>query len=739
MRVAVLVTGRGDGGWEVELRLDAVDGELIAGHAMETAESAPCPQPAAANLPGSDQPHHALTVDDAELTRVAGRLAGCQPAAGDIEAMGRYLFDSLIGHAAWERVGAVARERAERMVELALMWSSDAVALHALNWELMHDGESFLAGHPDPVSVAITRVVMDAPETDFAPMVAPVRTLFAIGSDLADRQVRAGAEIMGLLRDAERGDAAVKPWVVDGASLSRIAHAVRRIQPHVVHVISHGAVRDGRGQLLLKSDEGNHEEYVSADRLLAHVRDREGRLPGMIVVTGCETGSAAGDHIAPFAVELVAAGVPQVVAMAGRVSDLACRLFTRSFAAAITAGEPLVAAVMHGRRAGLHRHDSPTEDMNWALPAVYLSPDVPADHVPVDTTGSAAAIERVRLYSLDDDPIFCGRRAFTDLFERLMDPNDGLEVVVGYTERRLPGVGKTRLLEELAARALRRGHVVIVISDDGPTKNAPPTTVGQLAVELLRAIDATRRHFRLDRRTDGILLGELAIAMDRPNPLAGTPEAGIPAALQRFLQACARSEQCDDLDPHTLREALLADLKALIHDARNGPDPTVDADSRVILMLGGIERWDRARDALFESLLESTGVGDAEEAMPVFLTCEMDVAAEALSEERQRSLRTRWKQFELLAPFDVEERILACQWVLLHPRPGLHDPYSRQAYAARDLEGSWRTSFGKFLKGLPSEFDDPTLYAIAETLKDSGQLVGACDNDVMKSYLERQS
>src|SRR5207247_1326733 len=50
---------------------------------------------------------------------------------------GRYLFDTLLGHALWERLNELA---GAQPIELSLRWASDDAPMQRLPWEMMHNG-----------------------------------------------------------------------------------------------------------------------------------------------------------------------------------------------------------------------------------------------------------------------------------------------------------------------------------------------------------------------------------------------------------------------------------------------------------------------------------------------------------------------------------------------------------------------------------------------------------------------
>ncbi len=737
MRVTVTVGSAAAGpGWEVVL--DAGAGEL-ARHPMAATEGAPGVGPAGANVPADTAPHAALTTDAGAAARaaLAGRLSRSQPEADDVELMGRYLFDSLIGPVAWAAVVAEAGRRRDRSIELALDWPRADDRLHSLHWELMHDGTVFLAGHPD-LAIAVSRVVRGGRPDEPPKSVAPVRVLFVIGSHLADPAIRAGAEIMGLMRRVERGRGAINPRVSQWTTLSGLETAVLRHRPHVVHFVTHGVVRDGRGRLQLWKEgvpPGGEDpgQLVDADAVLLALRHPDDGLPPLVVLTACQTGTGAADHTAPFAVELVAGGVPAVVGMTGSVTDMACRLFSQRFGEVLTTGGALIEAVSLGRRAALREKGGPGEGMSWALPALFLSPGITHGYAPVDATAVPAVLDRILGYGLDDEPVFCGRREHFEVFEQLLDRDEPANLLVAYTEEPMGGVGKTRLIHEFARRALRDGHVVVLVRDEGDTAANPPSTCGKLGAQLLWAIHETRGRFGLEFLPDSALLETLADrAGEDVASILSAPEALRSGRLARFIK---RYE--GDLEALELREVLAPDLARLGQDARAARaagDGSIAEDARVLVLLESVDRWEVAGD-LFSTLLGTWGLGTSDERVPVALTCTFgDVEGVDMEEVRGRTVGGS-RRFLPLAPFTGDEESLAYQWVLLNPRERWA-PDSKLVYATRRSDGRWLDTMRRSVKGLPGRIDGEVFYTVAYVLSTEAdpELIAADDEDVLRRW-----
>lgn len=312
--------------------------------------------------------------------------------ADGIADYGQYLFDNLLGEVVWKEIVEQVKLANEQIIELALSWTPTDGNLSRLHWEMMFDGSNFLAaGHLSNgnkiIDVAVTRVVPNTTAMP-APGKSIPRVLFVIGTSLSDPSIRPGAEIMGLLRSPEL-DYRIYPWVIENASPKVIQAKVAEFNPEVVHFICHGDIdaRSKAGYIEMKPDPGSEQTRFFAAQLWQWLNVSQ-TPPRTVVLSACQSGAALGPQaVAPLAAELVNQGVPIVIAMSGRISDQACRLFTRRFAQALLSGETLVAATARGRRAAIAEGDAPRRSVDWGFPTLYLSASVPENYAP----GIAAA------------------------------------------------------------------------------------------------------------------------------------------------------------------------------------------------------------------------------------------------------------------------------------------------------------------------------------------------------------
>ncbi len=711
MRLVIVVTPAPDGGWTREVR-DAA-GAAIAG-SVRRIHPLPLPHPddTLLRFPACTPPLAEGCADAAALhgldARTLGRwyanMASGKASDGMPLQFGRYLFELALGADVWSRIVTMA---GDAPIDLRLDWPNDDWALTRLPWELMHDGQYFLAARPGPL-VLMSRQVT-APGAPTAPRLFSPRVLFAMGALQDDTEIRAGAEYLGLLRRLQALDLTLDSRVLRDATAESLQAAVMEFQPSVVHFICHGGFSEGRGALrLLASDPGLPFQDYTAPQLLALLgwtdEANDVHYPPVVVLNACYGATpappSASDPVdqlsgiqvfgggtgvlptavgtVPLAAELVAGdgvngGPALVIGMGGKVADLACRLFTRQFYQALLRGDPTWSAAAGRRGAFTHGFD-PLDTVDWATPVVFAEAGA---SLAVDLAELQAARKReaaVRQFRQQADPAaFCGRLRFFDQWrEATAAPPRAARRLLGIAMTELDEekqLGGSRLLEELAATAIHAGHVpcLRLHSQASPER---ATDIPGVAREILAAAMQTRLRFGLP-------------ALWTPQVLELTKHArGRQADVNPVVDAAFALNETEGF-----RTALQMDLWALRDEvvAHLG-GPAGRTRPLAVVLLDEVQRYAGAAGRFVVDLLRSGGLGTDQDPIPVAFTYRKDPNYAEPFEQVRKALDavSNWAIREELHPLREAgtDRSIYLH-LLLHRAPPL---VPSATLAARDLD-----------------------------------------------------
>ncbi|HTV03387.1 MAG TPA: CHAT domain-containing protein [Luteitalea sp.] len=652
MRFTIALQARPGGGWTSEVR-DAT-GAVLAG-STRGLEPLPLPDPdetlllfPACASPLADGAADADALHALDATTLAtwyANMASGQSSDGMPRHFGRYLFELVLGSAAWTEITTVA---AGAPIDLRIACAPGDWALMRLPWELMHDGQHFLAARPGPL-VLMSREII-AVGGSLAPRRFAPRVLFVIGSLVGDAEIRAGAEYLGLLRRLQALDLTLDCRVLRDANAERLQTAIAGFQPSVVHFICHGGFTEGRGSLrLLPSDAALPFQDYTAPQLLnlLATTNQAGDVsfPPVVILNACYSATppapGATDPVdqlsasevlgngsgvlpvaagaVPLGAELVAGdgahgGPALVIGMGGRVADLACRLFTRQFYQSLLRGDPTWSAAAGRRGAFTHGFD-PRDTIDWATPVVFVESraSLEVDASELDLARRRAIVAH-QLRSQDDPPAFCGRLAYFDdwreITREIRGPSRrllGISISDTDPEKR---VGGSRLLEELAVAAIHCGHVpcLRVHREASPER---PSDLSGIAREILAAALDIRVKYGLAPHDWNPEVIDLHLHLrDSTLPL--------PLPVARALAI----SQAD-----AFRTALQRDLWRVRDDVATHMHGAIDPARRplVVVLLDEVQRYAGAAGRFVADLLRAGGLGTDQDPIPVAFTYRKDL------------------------------------------------------------------------------------------------------------------
>jgi hypothetical protein len=698
-------------GWAVSVRTD--DTDVVAPYRMSSATIGGRRMPTTPpdRSPAADEPHADLCAGDTEavsalLKRIATRQTNCD----DVRRYGRWLFECLLAPA-WPAILA----RADHAVEIALRIPIHAVDLHRLIWEAMGDDCAPLAAHPAGV-IALTRLV-PAPPTRVRTITGVPRVLFATSVPLSDPTIRPGAMFMGLLRGFD-ASGRCRARAVQGVSDDDLATACAEFRPDIVHLVAHGVLLDdGRGALMLRGDGGERETDATA---LVGALTTGTTRPLAVLLSACNTASAGEGEdpadAAPLAAQLVAAGIPVVSAMAGEVSESACRLYTRRLAEAVHDGQPITAASAHGRRATLVDSDAPSASIDWALPALFLAEDLDPALPLVDATRARYLARLANDLGLRKEPVFIGRDDVLDAADSMLLPGAETGTVAVLSPTSTSRLGGTRLLREIGWRLLRDGHVPVLLGPY-PQKSDLPTSARGLVYEVLRQIVSLTEKLGLPPFPPKSLRESMS-KVDFDALCAEVADDPDHAAMA-IRRALKQFQKQGELDVDGVREPLRKDLVTLAERAAALGQPFGE-HTKAVLLCDDVHTWASpggqasGLDCLLR-MVTASGLGLPNASVPVVFTgstiSDGGQALSAWSANIQPGILVHD-----LGELTPEDALVGYQWVLLHPwatKPAAERARFGHVYTASPARTTeWEDSLRE-VGGLPTSVDRDLYLAAA--------------------------
>lgn len=471
--------------------------------------------PAAERARWAGQPHGSLC-EAADYETIAGvyrRILANEPGKDEVAMFGRYLAEALLG----PNLAPIEAEKGPVDVRLRL----NDPGLERLPWEMMHSAAGPLAARPAH-RLSITREVATVPGAASAAgqldLPVPLKVLFVVGATI-DPVLRPGAEFLGLLRHLRIPDdptftsfrnASVNIHYLGDADIDALKSVCATFRPSVAHFICHGERTPGTVEtrvvlrkLVTRGAQRATEPLPLTSKELFEAFTEAGHIPPAVVVNACYGAGAHQTHVddgyLPFAADLVARGVSVAVGMAGEVDDRACQLFSLRFYQALLALEPMTEATSRARRAVLTGWADYQQSVEWTRPTLFvregLDPTVKTSKGQPDEL-----IERApRLRRVSKSPVMlCDRYDVIAAAQQLFDMaehsgNDRMLVAMGVgTDSK--GVGKTRLLEEIAIRAVYDRFVPIVLRAH---ETEPARSFLDFALAVSDGMDETRTAFEL--------------------------------------------------------------------------------------------------------------------------------------------------------------------------------------------------------------------------------------------------
>jgi len=313
-----------------------------------------------------------LPFTQAELDGLLTRMVDGELSEEEIEQLGAKLFAALFGGAVgrlWERsLGLTAAQHQGLRLRLRM----DSPELEQVPWEFLYDPQRRVYLSTDPTTPLVRFLSLPVP-VEMLRTRAPLRILV---TSAAPR----GSIPLDVEREQRLIEAALAPLVekkkvelefLPHATVSRLSQRVRD-GFHVLHFLGHGELDEETNEgMLVLEDEAGRSAPLSGAQLGDILRGTDVRLA---LLNACETARSTRDSLLGVAPQLVASGLPAVLANQFPIADEAAQAIAHEFYAAVADNFPVDAALAEARK--VVRAAQADALYGWGPPVLFMrSPD----------------------------------------------------------------------------------------------------------------------------------------------------------------------------------------------------------------------------------------------------------------------------------------------------------------------------------------------------------------------------
>jgi tetratricopeptide (TPR) repeat protein len=324
-----------------------------------------------------------------------------------------------------------------------------------LPWQMAIDEEK----HP---SVYISKgFITEKLSVDYIPQAGPLKILIMISSpedEHVDKRLSYEEEeeaLLGALRPLYEKNQ-VQISFTNTGSLESLEAMLAKEYFHLLYFSGHGTYKHNTGYLLLEDEKTMEGIEVTADIFATTVCKYQPHIPALVILASCQ--SAEGDVEEGFpgvADELMAAGVPAVIAMAFSIPDRYVTVFASHLFEALGRQEALLTAyiqALHGLETAevtyAIEEDYDMVPTQWLVPQLYYSK--PVEHI-VQWAGMNTIAQKKHIPATVgsiEEYRFIGRRHELSRLLPLLHTGKPV-LLLGQA-----GVGKTALAEKAVQRLL---------------------------------------------------------------------------------------------------------------------------------------------------------------------------------------------------------------------------------------------------------------------------------------------
>jgi hypothetical protein len=367
----------------------------------------------------------------------------------------------FVGSTLWERLasGAIGTELRKHIGTSRLYLDLRSKSLDDYPWELLQDDQGFhlstaaqiCLGRPIPSPGPFTG---QPPEADH-----PLRVLVVVGSDPDDKNIKADEELVAIEAAAHARNDQVLLRALIRPAPGTIEADLKEFRPHVLHFIGHGSrdIQDKPQIDVYNAANGQKDSWRASG-----IRDVFRQSPPRLVVLNACLTSGAPTASTSLVEAFLNAGSIAVVTMMGEIRGDAAVALSKQFYESLFAGQAVDRALVSARLTvkdlavgeGDQPHD-PELRSNWPLPRLMVRGDI-------ETAVTMTRSQSQSLPGLPKDD-FVGRWNERWQVSQSMDGTHSRLALVSGRQ----AVGKTELLNTIAATCARHGEQVLMVNLGG--------------------------------------------------------------------------------------------------------------------------------------------------------------------------------------------------------------------------------------------------------------------------------
>lgn len=254
-------------------------------------------------------------------------------------------------------------------IRICLRFDESAQEIAALPWEFLHNGTDFLVTNRN---ILISRLPVGVNRVKSSPLESILRMLVVISSPndprVAPLNTELEQEVILEAVDKLHREHKMEVDFTEDASFETIENYLIEKNYHIVHFTGHGKYDNGKGYLLLETEDGRAREVDNSTiaDLLA------GRGVRLVVLSACQSGKVSNkEAYADLASILVKENIPAVVAMQYPILDPSATKFAETFYRAIANNKPVDLSLTEARI--VMKNTEKSNGVDFVTPVLYLS------------------------------------------------------------------------------------------------------------------------------------------------------------------------------------------------------------------------------------------------------------------------------------------------------------------------------------------------------------------------------